>query len=372
MIDITMKRNPTGRMTTPEDVANAILALPAKAPSSSTATSSASTAASSSPAQARRERPGHRRRLGQRRPRRRPSSACRTRRDRDRWPPRQPSRRQGREPGGGGGPPRGPTLVHRRDRRATPSVADARATLEAEGVDSAARPSPATRPESRSSWSTRPARTRSPWPGRQRDADLGARCARRSSGWPLRGRRRAGRARDPDRGHARGAASGQDRRGDYDPQSGPGHRPRPLDARPRRHPDPERGRAGGPRRTRGLAVRRRTEAARPRAREPRRAGQPRSARGDARRGPAAHAIHAPRVDAVDTVGAGDALNGALAAGLAEGSTCPRPPGEPSWPRRSRSPELARVPGCPPRASSRRRSPEGRASRPTWSGRWRRA
>ena len=27
MIDITMKRNPTGRMTTPQDVANAILAL---------------------------------------------------------------------------------------------------------------------------------------------------------------------------------------------------------------------------------------------------------------------------------------------------------------------------------------------------------
>jgi len=32
----------------------------------------------------------------------------------------------------------------------------------------------------------------------------------------------------------------------------------------------------------------------------------------------ARAIHAPRVDAVDTVGAGDALNGALAAGLAAG------------------------------------------------------
>ena len=27
IIDITMKRNPTGRMTTPQDVANAILAL---------------------------------------------------------------------------------------------------------------------------------------------------------------------------------------------------------------------------------------------------------------------------------------------------------------------------------------------------------
>ena len=32
----------------------------------------------------------------------------------------------------------------------------------------------------------------------------------------------------------------------------------------------------------------------------------------------ARAIHAPRVDVVDTVGAGDALNGALAAGLAAG------------------------------------------------------
>jgi enoyl-[acyl-carrier protein] reductase III len=27
MIDLTMKRNPTGRMTTPQDVANAIVAL---------------------------------------------------------------------------------------------------------------------------------------------------------------------------------------------------------------------------------------------------------------------------------------------------------------------------------------------------------
>jgi ribokinase len=34
------------------------------------------------------------------------------------------------------------------------------------------------------------------------------------------------------------------------------------------------------------------------------------------------AIHAPRVDAVDTVGAGDALNGALAAGLAAGLDLP--------------------------------------------------
>ena len=34
-------------------------------------------------------------------------------------------------------------------------------------------------------------------------------------------RRRARRARDPDRGHARGAAPGQDRRGDHDPQSRP-------------------------------------------------------------------------------------------------------------------------------------------------------
>ena len=36
----------------------------------------------------------------------------------------------------------------------------------------------------------------------------------------------------------------------------------------------------------------------------------------------ARAIHAPRVDAVDTVGAGDALNGALAAGLAAGLDLP--------------------------------------------------
>jgi ribokinase len=34
------------------------------------------------------------------------------------------------------------------------------------------------------------------------------------------------------------------------------------------------------------------------------------------------AIHAPRVEAVDTVGAGDALNGALAAGLAAGLDLP--------------------------------------------------
>ena len=53
MIDITMKRNPTGRMTTPRTSPTPSSPCPARAPSSSTATSSASTAGSSSPARER-------------------------------------------------------------------------------------------------------------------------------------------------------------------------------------------------------------------------------------------------------------------------------------------------------------------------------
>ena len=80
MIDITMKRNPTGRMTTPQDVANAILALSGEGTDfingdiigvdgGEFITGLVGAIAD--------ERPGHRRRLGQRRPGRHGPSACR-------------------------------------------------------------------------------------------------------------------------------------------------------------------------------------------------------------------------------------------------------------------------------------------------------
>ena len=88
MIDVTLARNPHGRMTTTQDVADAIVTPVARpTPTGSAATSSRSTAASSSPAEPRiSERPRHRRRLGQRRSRRDGRAAARARRDGDRRP----------------------------------------------------------------------------------------------------------------------------------------------------------------------------------------------------------------------------------------------------------------------------------------------
>jgi hypothetical protein len=51
MIEITLRGTRTGRMTTPQDVADAIVTCPATDRTSSAATSSGSTAASSSPAE---------------------------------------------------------------------------------------------------------------------------------------------------------------------------------------------------------------------------------------------------------------------------------------------------------------------------------
>ena len=121
MIDITMKRNPTGRMTTPQDVANAILAL-----------SGEGTELHQRRHHQRRrrrvhhglvgpasrdERPGHRRRVGQRRPRRHDRAPARPRRDRHRRPVRAAPRRQGRQPGGRRGAARRADLLRRRGRR---------------------------------------------------------------------------------------------------------------------------------------------------------------------------------------------------------------------------------------------------------------
>ena len=78
MIDITMKRNPTGRMTTPQDVANAILALSGEGTEFINGDIiSVDGGEFVTGRDARHERPGHRRRLGQRRPRRPRSSGCR-------------------------------------------------------------------------------------------------------------------------------------------------------------------------------------------------------------------------------------------------------------------------------------------------------
>ena len=267
MIDITMKRNPTGRMTTPQDVANAILALSGD---------------------------GHRvhqRRHHQRRRRRvhhglvgravsgrvivvgsinvdlvvtveRLPGPGETVHRRAATPGTTAARGQ---PGRRGGAPRGADRAFIGAIGEDAFGADARATLDAEGVDVTGVVTLAgtSRPGSRSSWSTPPARTGSRWPAART-------CALTSVQVRAALKRLALTAGDVvlvgheirDRRHARGAAPGQDRRGDDDPQSGPGHRSRPSDARPGRHPHPERGRAGGPRRTRGLAIWRWTEAAR--------------------------------------------------------------------------------------------------------------
>ena len=99
MIDVTLARNPHGRMTTPQDVADAIVTLSRdRLRLDQRQHHLASTAANSSPADRRAisERSRHRRRLRQRRSRRHRRAAARARRDGDRGDVRSASRRQGR------------------------------------------------------------------------------------------------------------------------------------------------------------------------------------------------------------------------------------------------------------------------------------
>ena len=289
---------------------------PATGPSSSTATSSASTAASSSPGSLTAGAPAGSSSSAR-------STSTSSSASRICLAPARPSSAAGsssitaaraatrRSPRRALGAPDG---VRRRGRATTTSGRGARGARRRTGVDcrELATLDRTRRPASRSSSSTTPARTASPSPrGANCGADLGPRRGRARATRPLArptSSSSATRSRPtrPPRALAPDGRAGATTILNPAPATG-------LDAAtagPGGHPDPERGRA-----------RRSLEARRPeRSSDAVAARQP----GCRRRAAASSPVEATAtrrrcaVAAVDTVGAGDTLNGVLAAGLAGG------------------------------------------------------
>ena len=304
MIDITMKRNPTGRMTTPQDVANAILALSGRG----------HRVHQRRHHQRRRRRVHHRRRLG--RPSRMSGRVIvvgsvnvdlvvtterlpAPGRDGHRRAVRPASRRQGRQPGRRGGPagrdrrsssgrsvatPSGPMRARRSRRRASTvtgllTLPDDEPTgvalilVDAAGENSIAVAGGANAALGRPS----------------RSATALKRLALTRDDVVLVGHEiRTGATHEALRlGRLAGATTILN--------PAPAGWPGAAHAGPRRRAHPERGRARGARRRGRRPGARRQAPARARSRRPRRPGQPRRARRAPGRGrPVQRAIHAPR------------------------------------------------------------------------------
>ena len=216
MIDITMKRNPTGRMTTPQDVANAILALSGdghrvhqrrhhqrrrRRVRHGLVEVGRTEGRGDAPASHRPEvRPGHRRRVGQRRPGRHDRATAGARRDGHRRPVRAPPRRKGRQPGGRGGAARRDGVVRRGGRRRRVRGRGAGRARGRRGrrrrAADAARRADRRGPDPRRRGRREQHRGRR---RRERGADLGPGAGRIEAARPRHRGRRAGRPRDPDR-----------------------------------------------------------------------------------------------------------------------------------------------------------------------------